>query len=256
MIEIVFKWQTLIGALIGASAPFLLWFATEFYRRKIKREQDLYYLVRLLTDQLNNVADMKLTVENFMKNKFSELLININNYPSGTYSASRVFFPLFSVRKMPQEVNRINSGSGYLDENVARAYSLSNDLPDIVEDLRKQLNETLDKGDTIAFNKITPPDQQKGELIKNLKLYQKMVEDDFLKKSLPVIINRLAISLVVAQEKVKVGHYMWLLKFSPKYRFFLSKKKYKKALENFGENMDKRFSSKAEKIVQQINAHE
>ena len=85
-IKVFFEhWQTLVGAFLGASAPFLLWWFAEKYRKHIEQIQYLYYLQRMIVDQINLLIDARETVEKFLNQRIKTLITHIDENPSTAY---------------------------------------------------------------------------------------------------------------------------------------------------------------------------
>ncbi|MDP2641000.1 MAG: hypothetical protein Q8P39_00450 [Candidatus Yanofskybacteria bacterium] len=57
--NLVYEWRALIGAFVGAAAPFTLWWFTELYNKTTRREEYLLYLQRHVADQMNMINDTK-----------------------------------------------------------------------------------------------------------------------------------------------------------------------------------------------------
>ena len=70
--QLIYKWQALIGALVGAAAPISLWFLKELYERRKNRKDNLYRLEKLLVYNINNVVDARNTIYNFIENKLKD----------------------------------------------------------------------------------------------------------------------------------------------------------------------------------------
>src|SRR3989344_5040157 len=180
------SWQGLIGSFVGASAPFLLWRFAENYREKRETKQYLYYLQRMIVDQINLLNDADNTIKNFINSKIDIFLSRIDENPTTAYSVNTVFFPLFSVRPLPDNVNARSSGSGYIDNKIAKVYALSKDFPHIIDDARLQLKDTLEKNEKISFGKLNSPEVQKVQFKENIEEYKKMVKDEIIDKNFPL----------------------------------------------------------------------
>jgi hypothetical protein len=103
-INLIYKWQTLIGSLIGASLPLLSWFLFKWIEERNKYFEKLNYLERVLTLNINKLFDVKMTIESFLNKKLQPTIDRIPNGPTNDISLDSVFFPLFFT--------------GYIDENI------------------------------------------------------------------------------------------------------------------------------------------
>ncbi|MBU1557552.1 hypothetical protein KKC45_01165 [Patescibacteria group bacterium] len=252
--SIIFNWQTLLGAVIGASAPFLLWWFTEVFIRRRRNKEDLYYLEKVVVDQINLLSDIEMTIERFLTLKVKELINNINDTPPESYSADTAFFPLFSTRPLPYDVVRKSSGSGYLDNKIAKAFSLSEDFPHIIKDLRHQFEDTLNRNEKMAFNKLNSPEVQKEQFKINVQVYEKVVREDMLGKNIPMYFKKLTETLVAIRQKSKMSSIGWKIKFDPRWRWYpyLSKKSYFEARAKVMDKMDIHFKPEVDKILKEI----
>lgn len=251
--ELLHNWQALIGSTIGASAPFLLWWLAEKYRERKEKKQYLYYLHRLIVDQINLLAEVEDTARKFLDDKLNALLDNIDKDPVSAYSVPTCFFPLFSVRSLPDDVNKKSSGSGYVDNKVAKVYALSEDFPHIINDIRSQLEHTLEQNEKMAFGKLNSSAAQREELKRNVQGYKEMIEEDLLGKSIPLYFQILAETLVSIKEKESRSSLSWKIKFDPRWKLYTKKKEYLKARECLVSNMDTYFEPMAKDKLKEIN---
>ena len=252
-INVLDHWQTLAGSLIGAAIPFLLWGYIEQYNKRKRKKEYLYYLQRVIVDQINLIIEIRETTQKFLDFKLNILLHNISSNPNSAYSVDTVFFPLISVRPIPQNVNAISSDSGYIDNKVAKIYAMSEDFPHIINDIRLQLRDTLEKNEKIAFGKKNSPEVQKEQFKQNIEQYKKMLEDDLLGKNIPAYIKKLVETLIAVETKARTGYFHWKIKFDPRWKFYTQKNTYLKAKGQVMEKMDKYFESAVNIKLELIN---
>lgn len=246
------SWQTLIGAFLGASAPFLLWRFAENYREKKETKQYLYYLQRMIVDQINLLNDADNTIKDFINLKINVFLARIDENPVTAYSVNTVFFPLFSVRPLPDDVNAKSSGSGYIDNKIAKVYALSRDFPHIIDDTRLQLKDTIERNEKISFGRLNSPEVQKAQFKENIEEYRKMVEDEIIGKNFPLYMRKLLETLVALEVKARMTRIAWKLKFDPRWKFYLTRESYLKAKEKIIDDMDLYFKTPMEKRLAEI----
>jgi hypothetical protein len=246
------NWQTLMGAFLGASAPFLLWRFAENYREKKGTQQYLYYLQRMIVDQINLLNDADNTIKNFINLKMNVFLERIDENPVTAYSVNTVFFPLFSVRPLPDDVNAKSSGSGYIDNKIAKVYALSRDFPHIIDDARLQLKDTIERNEKIFFGRHNSPEAQKAQFKENIEEYRKMVKDEIIGKNFPIYMRKLLETLAAIEEKARMTRIGWKLKFDPRWKFYLTKESYLKAKETIMDDMDLHFKISVEKRLAEI----
>lgn len=254
IISVIFQWQTLVGSFIGVIAPLLVLFLIEKYKKKRETKDYLYYLERMVVDQINLIIDIKTSINIFIV-RINTLIKNIDENQKDAYSADTIFFPLFSARQLPDSINNKSSGSGYIDNKIAKAYSLSMDLPYIIDDLRLQLKETLEMNNRIVFNKLNSAEVQKEQYKRNILEYKRILEDDFLDKNIPLFLEKFVEVLVAIRKKEKISPISWKLKFDPRWKFYFKKNDFKKAQEEIISDMDKHFENETLKLINEINTN-
>jgi len=247
MFGIIYKWQTLVGAAIGAMSPFLLWWTAEKIRRGEDHRKKLYFIEKLLVDQINNVLDAKKTIRRFVNIQLKELICHIQENHPNAFSIDYAFFPSFSIIPLSDEIHKINTNSVYIDNKLGKSCLLSKDFPYIIEGAREQFFQTIQLNRDMALKKINPPEIQKASYLHNIKEYKLMIEKDLLNNNFSIYLKVLVEALEAIKELRKVNLRKWRLKFDPKYRFFKNKKQYIEAKKNSYEKIEKYF----EKIVKE-----
>ncbi len=247
-------WQDLIGAIIGASAPFILWWFAGKYSRYNRRKEDLYYLHRTIADQINTLLDTRDTITKFINEKLTQLIDKPRPENDTQYSVDLAFFPLFSSHPLGDDVHVKSTGSGYVDNKIARAYKLSKDLPYIIDDLRRQFKETLDFNREISFNKLNPPPFQRASYLKDVSEYRKVLITEMLQQNIPISLKILSEALVSIVELREIGLTRWKLKFDTRYRFYLTKSKQRTAAEKTYENIDSYLKPKVTKQLEAFSS--
>lgn len=249
----IYKWQALIGAFLGAMSPFLLWWFTDIIKKRKKHFDNLYYLERLLVDQINNVLDADKTIRNFIDTKINDLIENVKKNNTNSFSADSAFFPLFSTIPLNNDIHKTSTNSGYIDNKIAKSHQLSNDMPWMIEDMRKQFSSTIELNKEIAFKKLNPPETQKEEFVQNLIRYKEVLIRDILETNFPVFIKVLTQTLVAIIEFKKMGKLKWRLKFDPRYRFFISKNKYLESRKTLFDEIEEHFKIPVKEKMAEFN---
>lgn len=247
--EWLITWQTLAGAFIGAMTPLFILFIKEKHDEKKARKEYLYYLERLIVDQLNMIVEVRNTTQRFLNVKIERLLANIERNPDTAYSVDSTFFPLFSVRELPEDIHKKTSGSGYIDNLVGKAYSLSNDLPHIIADVRLQLRDTLEQNQKIAFGRLNTPEVQKEQYKRNILEFTEMIENEILAINIPIYIKKFAETLVAVREKNKISSVRWKIRFDPRWKFYINKPDYLTAKEKYIDQMESYFRPEVLKLI-------
>lgn len=250
----LYKWQALIGALLGAAAPISLWFLKEWYQRRKNHKNNLYRLEKFLVYNINNVVDARDTIYNFIENKLGELIEHIKQNSDKTYSIDVAFFPLFMAHPIDENIISLNSGSGYLDNKMLKIFKMSKDFASAVDDSRRQFEYTLETSRNIAFMKLVSPVDQKNQYIENIEAFRTMVRRDLFDKNIKVYIQTLVSARIGINFLRDIGIFRWQFKFSPKYRYFKNKQEFKKFCEGTHKRIDKFFKEKVDTQVKEREA--
>lgn len=252
MLNSIKEWQGLIGAIIGASAPFVLWWIVEIYQRRCKHNDGLYLLERYFVDQINTLIETQDTVDKFLCNQLVDLISNVKSHDEKSYSINQAFFPLFSIRPLPIEIHSINTKSGYLDNKVAKVYKISQDMPLIIDDLRRQFEHTLQLNRELCISKLNQPEVQRDSYIENINRYISIVRHELIEQNIPTYLKALVEVRVSLAEIKKIGPMRWRVKFNPKYHYYISKKKYNEDKNFIFENIDTYFKGEVVKSLEEI----
>ncbi len=255
LIAFLYQWQDLLGAMLGAFAAFMVWFISEVHRRYQRRQEYMVFLHRSIVDQANLILDSERTIKDFITNKLSVLLAEPRDEGEGTYTVDRAFFPLFSTRNMSEKVLEMSTLSGYLDNKVMRAYSLSQDFPHIIDDIKRQFEDTLHLNKEMAFGKLNPPAIQRQHYLIGLASYRESVRADMLSRNFPVFIKLLVECLISIEEMQRLGVLRWRFKFDPRYKFYLTRASFRKALSENQERMRLYFEPLVSKRINELSLH-
>lgn len=248
--------QPWFNFILGGVVTFFVSFFLSYINSKKERKNYLYFLERVIVDQMNYTIDMKRTIINFLEGNLKDLIQNIESSSDEAYSMHSVFFPKFSVRPIPEQVNMTSSGSGYIDNKVAKIYALSKDMPHIIEDCRNQLEVTLQKNDRMVFGKLNPPKIQKKQFKNNIERYIQMIHDDAVEKNIPIYLKKLSETLVAVREKARRSSFSWKLKFDPDYKLFILRRKHAEEKGKIAEKMDTYFEPQVKSELKDIEDKE
>jgi hypothetical protein len=236
-----YKWQELIGAIIGILGSFILWWSAQKYTDYAKRRENLYYIEKSLIDQIISLIENHKTIKSFIDEKLNKLINEPRNESGQQYSVDVAFFPLFSIRSLGADFTKISTGSGYIDNSLIRVYGLSNDLPHIIEDCRRQFDKVLSFNQEISFNKLNDPLPQRQNYISNLINYRNTLTKEILENNIPIFLKNLTESLILIQELRTIGVWRWKWRFDNKYKFYWKNETYLKDKLTTFDNIDKYF---------------
>lgn len=250
--QFIDKWQALIGALVGAAAPISLWFLKELYRRHKNHKDNLYRFEKSLVHDINNVVDARNTIYNFIEDKLGELIKHIRQNNNDVYSIDVAFFPLFTVHSIDENIVSLNTGSGYLDNEIIRIFKMSNDFASAIDDLRQQFAYTAETSRNIAFMKLVSPVDQKDQYVQNIEAFREAVRRDLFDKNVKIYIRTLVSTRTGINFLRDIGIFRWQFKFSSRYRYFKNRQELKKFDEEIYERIDKFFKEKIDTQIKKI----
>ena len=251
MIDFIKEWQTLIGAAIGASMPVLFWFFVEWRRRKRERIEGLYYLERILVNSINSLIDTHSTVVDFLEGNIEKTIENIQeNMRNHAHSVDFTFFPLFEARLIDENLLKIKTGSGYIDNKIADVFRFSKDFFWIMEDVRRQFENSTKIQYELALTNVNPTDVQGEQYIRNLKSFKEFVERDVLNKNIKNYIKVLMEARIAVIKLRKIGLLRWKIRFS---KFWILIKKIKKSDRAFYDVIEEFFEDKVSEELKELD---
>lgn len=254
LISILKNWQNLLGAFLGAAIPISFWFYIEWYRKRKKFKEGLYYLEKLLVYNINAVGESHRTIKDFIKNRLVELIDRIDQATvEKRYAVHTAFLPLFSY---PTDENlfSINTNSGYLDNKLLQIFGMTKDFSLAIDDLRNQFSSTVELNYKLAFGKLNGPVPQNNEYKKNIEEFIKVVERDLFGKNEKIYIKAL-VSTRVAVSKIRdIGLQRWRIKFSPSFKFFMDNKKLEKFKSETFDRIDQFLKKEVDVQIEEINS--
>lgn len=232
MIQFLHKWQTLVGSVVGAATPFILWWFSEKYRESKKRSERLYFFDRMLVDRINNLHEIKKAMQVFLNERIPTLISGIRDYDEKTYALDWAFFPLFSREPIEADVLSLHIGSGYIDNKLGHVFRLSKDFSQIIEDSRRQFEHTIEINKLLIINKLPLPASQKESYVANLEEFKLIATRDIVEKNINTYMKCLIETRIALAYFNKQGFLRWRIKFDPKYRFFMNSSRFNKAKES------------------------
>ncbi len=251
-IEKIKEWQDLIGAFIGAFSAFALWWIAGKYTRHIERKDDVYFIQKAIVDQMNTLLETKRTLSLFIDDKLTKFLLDEEKETNSVYLLDMAFFPLFSTRPLGEEFQKKTTGSGFIDNKILRAYAVSQDLPHIIEDMRKQFDSTLNLNKEMVFNKFNSPTVQKALYLKHLGSYKENAVSQMMNNNIPIFLKVLTECLVAVEELRDNGILKWKWKFDCKFRFYWTRKAFEEDKNKTFDRIENYFSPIVHERLQKI----
>jgi uncharacterized membrane protein len=254
MINFLFRWQTLMGSIIGASIPIFFWLLQRRYEDFVKFKNNLLFLERMLVASINNIVQIKGTIEYFLNTKIDPMISAIGIH-TNVYNAESAFFPMFFTVKYGDNIFSLNLKSAYLENKINQVATMSNDIVASIEDARRQFQHCIESNMRMASQKLNPPSIQNDFFKKNLEEFKKITKKEILDTNFNIYFVRLVESRTAVQTLLKdinrygcFGFTVWKLRFSSDCRYF----KNRKILENFKKDFIARIEAY---VIKQISMY-
>jgi len=212
MIELLYKWQTLTGAIIAFIAPFLLWSFSYYYNKRVRYYNHLDYLERELLAQIYILTSIRDDIRSFIDTKISKIIIHTTEKTGEQYSIDNGFFPLFACPSMNNDINKISINIPYIDSKLSHVFLLSKNMPFIVDDMRKQFYSIMTLNKEIAFNKFYEATVQRNSYIFNLRRYIEVLENDMLRVNIPNALRAVVETKTALSELKRIHLTGWFFK--------------------------------------------
>ncbi len=239
--------------IVGSAVTFFATWLFDKIKSSQSHRQYLYYQYRMIIEQINMVIETERTIITFLDTKLAKLISNIDNNPENSWSADVAYFPMFSARSLPEKIATESTGSGYLDNKISKIYSMSKDIPHIIEDLRYQFDSTLKINEKMVHGQLNSAQVQKAQFKNNLNEYERAMKDDMLSKNIPIYLKKLAETAVAINQRIKTGPLGWKFRFDPRYKFHISRKTVIADMKNLIEKMDSYFENERDVLVAEID---
>ncbi|QSH39611.1 hypothetical protein JXR01_01185 [Candidatus Kaiserbacteria bacterium] len=217
VVDFLNKWQTIVGALIGAAAPLIVYF--------IGKRQDEYYayLVRLdksLSLAVVNLSEIDNTLHTFVRGSLQKLIDSVTQTAKQDEFVARAFVPLLFTYELPEEIIKLSTKTAYIDNNLLLVYSRSKELDPMVADIGRQYDKTYELQLTLVGSKMTPGSQITTDLnsmyAQNLESFKAYIEEYWAKNNMPIYLKEL-VQLQVAvrelREMRRLGWIVWRWKY-------------------------------------------
>jgi hypothetical protein len=233
-----YKWQSLLGAIIGASVPILLGLIGLYVRARSARIEKLKRLDRTLVLAIKSVSETQALLETFYHNTFVPYLSGFVN--DGKYQLDLIFIPAVAGASFQLDVKDVDSGSSYIDSNALLCLSLAKDFDESLADSRKQLSETYGLFRELAFSGQVTPQEQSGHLRNSLEAFSKSFYNVLIKNNSQVLLDKLVETKVVL-DYFQAHRYIWRIRFSRSFRLYKTLAEYNEWSTKMYDKIDKSF---------------
>ncbi len=235
-----YKWQTLVGAFIGALTPVTFWFFVKWYQNRSQYKENLFYLEKIFVLHINNLNDIQTTLEQFIEGKLNPLIALIEERTAqGGYSTDRTFFPLFFTGLIDNDLLKINSKSGYLENKIVQSLKMSKDFVLSIEDIRNQFKDVIHQYNELAIRKINPFHLHNEAYKTAMEEFRRVLHDEIFGINIKIFMKQLIITRAAFNNIKSLGLIRWRFKFSATFKYFKNESEFKKFQNNSFERVDK-----------------
>jgi len=245
----LYKWQDLLGAMIGASVPIILGLIGLNRSARSARIENLKKLDRVLVLAIKSVAETQALLENFYSKTFVPYLSGFVS--DGKYQLDLVYIPSVAGVSFQLDAKDVDSGSGYIDSNVLLCISLARDFDESLLDSRKQLSETYNLFRELAFSGKVTPQEQSGHLRNSLEAFSKVFYNVMIKHNAQVLLDKL-IETKVILNYFQAHRYIWRIRFSRSFRLYKTHVEYNEWSTNMYDKIDKSFNEEFSRQKQKM----
>lgn len=218
--NLVYRWQALIGSLVGAATPLALFFLTTWYQKKQAQKEYFFLLEKNLITAINNLSDidrMLHTFQNVQLKRFKEQLKEDNR--AGRQSVGQAFVPLSWTFTFDKDLFKESTGSSYLENLVMQVVSTSQEMPILLQDVSRQFDRTLTLNTQIGLMKLNSPDAHNKILQENIEEFENFLVSQTFGNNIPVYLRMLVQTKVALQTRMEMGLTKWKETFNFKGTF-------------------------------------
>ncbi len=253
MSDFILKWQSLIGALVGAGVPFALFLLSKWY---FDRKEYLSKVHRIIVVAINNLIDIDKTVRDFSDTRLVQFIARIEEDTThNVYSLGLTYFPLFAKTPFPDDVINSSTMSGYVDNKIIQLFLMSKDFALGVDDIKRQFEGILEANRVIALEKANAPVIQNESFRTNVEEYRAFLERDFFGKNVPVYLKALATGGVALLKFKSFWFIKWNFKFRPDFKYFKDIRAYNEYIVKTQDRIDLFLKKETEAEVERLSSN-
>lgn len=247
------KWQQLIGAALGAGVPISVGLISLIYRRHEEKKRNLALVEKSLVLSINSVLSAERTIKEFVDVSLPQTILNIDEKTeSKNYSLDVSYFPTVYIHVLGEEIIKLNTGSGYIDERLLQLQMLSRELVTSIHDMRSQFYDAVAIYRTLGLNKSNPEAVHNEEYKNALIAFNSYAKEVLLEKNIKVFLGVLGKAHVALLEYMRIGHTRWHFRFSPSLKYFRDYKALRKHKEEAHTRVNQYLFVKVQEYNQKI----
>lgn len=256
--DFLYNWQPLIGAIMGASAPLIIYLVI---RRFYERRDHIVRIYKTVLIGINNAMDVWKGVDDFRNLRIPEMLQQLQIAKTeGIPFVGKAFFPPLARIPLSEVILEKHCGSDYVETQLLFALTTSKNFSLLIDDAQKKFESTLEDHLMLMTQKFATNTTLNTALYGNMELYRDVFLKDYFFRNLSTYLNILAKAKIATRAYLLMGGWRWRSKFEPSFRYFKNKASYREYAESTQEKIgkylepefEKEFKSMLETLPKQI----
>lgn len=207
---LAYRWQSLLGSLLGAATPLSLFLLTEWYQQRKRQREYFFLLEKNLITAINNLSSIDRTLHAFQQVQLASFKKRIEeDDAAGRPSVGQAFVPLSWSFTFDKDLFKETTGSSYLENLVMQVVSTSQELPIYLQDLSRQFDRILTLNTQIGLMKLNSPAAHNQIVRENIEEFEKFLALQTFGNNIPVYLRMLVQTKVALQARITMGLREW-----------------------------------------------
>ncbi|MFA6466751.1 MAG: hypothetical protein WCV71_02760 [Patescibacteria group bacterium] len=182
MIELLYKWQTLIGSFLGPFLAVAFSVIGYFFIESRKRKESMRIIEVSLTQTLNDLFVARKTAEQFLK-RVEIIMEEIQtDMDKDKYVLTETNLPPINIY-LDEELPKIKTKSYYVHNKLLIITGTLKNINTNLKELKNNFSSLAKKNEFLIHVEATHK-EQKQTYLANLKDFYRIVEEDLIKKNL------------------------------------------------------------------------
>lgn len=250
---LLFKWQTLVGALVGPVLAFLFSvFFTSVKQSGREIKENIRRTEIATTTVLNDVYEVRESLKSFIKN-LEKIVDEAENFTNNnSYFLIRGVFPPLTEIPFDSEISVLRSRSLYLHNKLVWIGGGVRNINISVHEIKENYRALIDDNQRFSISELMPPKQQRETYISTLKSFVVFLENFiiYLEKGIEILIQAKIFNL-----KLKERGFHWTLwRFEGvSFKYFRNKRKLAeyKSIPEMQNRIDKKIQVEVEHLLKE-----
>lgn len=204
-----FKWQTLLGALVG---PVLVFFFSIFFSSRIQYRKEIKENIRrieiALTTALDDIYEARESLRKFIES-LKKIIVEAETFSNNdSYFLIRMVFPSLKGIAFNNEISIFRSQSLYLHNKLVWVSGCIRNANISINEAKENYQRLIEDNQMFSVSKLMTPQQQRETYIQSLKSFVDFTESfiKYLEKGIEILVQAKVFNL-----KLKEGGFRWVL---------------------------------------------